>query len=62
MCGYSSTVTPLSLARSKICFKLSLLKSRTNDFHGAKFYEEMKNEDVSNLFIDRITEEFSVNV
>nr|WP_246579132.1 cysteine protease StiP family protein [Alkaliphilus flagellatus] len=31
-----------------------------NDFHGAKFYEEMKDDDVSNLFIDRITEEFSL--
>lgn len=30
-----------------------------NDFHGAKFYEEMQDDDVSNLFIDRITEEFS---
>lgn len=31
-----------------------------NDFHGVKFYREMKDEDVSNLFIDRITAEFSL--
>lgn len=28
------------------------------DFHGAKYYDEMQDEDVSNLFIDRIAEEF----
>jgi len=32
-----------------------------NDFHGVKFYEEMKDEDVSNLFIDRITAELSLS-
>lgn len=29
-----------------------------NDFHGAKYYKEMEKEDVSNLFVDRITAEF----
>lgn len=30
------------------------------DFHGAKFYSNMKDDDVSNLFVDRITEEFPI--
>ncbi|WDV45596.1 cysteine protease StiP family protein [Clostridiaceae bacterium M8S5] len=30
-----------------------------NDFHGAKFYEELIKEDVSNLFIDTIVNEFA---
>lgn len=29
-----------------------------NDYHGVKFYSELKNEDVSNLFIDTISKEF----
>lgn len=29
------------------------------DFHGAKFYKELMNEDVSNLYVDTISEEFS---
>ncbi|MHB8126807.1 MAG: cysteine protease StiP family protein [Desulfitobacteriaceae bacterium] len=29
-----------------------------NDFHGAKFYQELREDDVSNLFINRITTEF----
>ncbi len=30
-----------------------------NDFHGAKFYQELREVDVSNLFLNRITTEFT---
>ncbi|AOY74815.1 cysteine protease StiP family protein [Clostridium formicaceticum] len=29
------------------------------DFHGVKYYKELRDEDVSNLFVDRISDEFS---
>jgi len=29
-----------------------------NDFHGAKYYKELEEEDVSNLFIDTVTDQF----
>lgn len=32
---------------------------RENDFHGAKYYQELREVDVSNLFINRITTEFT---
>ncbi|WP_102348977.1 cysteine protease StiP family protein [Bacillus sp. Marseille-P3661] len=30
-----------------------------DDFHGAKYYQELANEDVSNFYVDMITEQFS---
>ncbi|WXR62367.1 cysteine protease StiP family protein [Peptostreptococcaceae bacterium AGR-M142] len=32
---------------------------KENDFHGARFYEELKDEDLSNYFVDEITNEFA---
>ncbi len=32
---------------------------KKDDFHGAKYYEDLLNEDVSNLFVDTITAQFS---